>query len=129
MIEHQSETAFLSHILLYGERDECRKLQKSVAQVQQDVRRVKRVASVTVLFSLVAIAGLLYGAILHANFPFNGAERVFTILCALGLASLTYLACYAVLLTVYRTKLNRLRKECRQLAVRLLESRWGAPPS
>jgi hypothetical protein len=91
------------------------------------VRRVKRLAAVTLLLPVLAIAGVGYGVILHANFPFNGAERVFMILCELGLGSLICWVGFVVLLTVYRTKLNRLRKECRQLAIRLLESRLGEP--
>jgi hypothetical protein len=127
MSEHLSETAFLRHIILYEESDGCRKLEKTLAQVQQDLRCVKRLAAVTLLFPVLAIGGLAYGVILHENFPFNGAELVCTVLCELGLASLLCLAGFVVLLTVYRKKMNRLRKECRQLIIRLLESHWGKP--
>ena len=47
MSEHQTETAFLRHILLYDDGDERRKLEESIAQVQPDMRCVQRVASVT----------------------------------------------------------------------------------
>ena len=45
----------------------------------------------------------------------------------LGLASLICLVGFAGLLTVYFKKLHRLRKEARQFAIRLLESRLGKP--
>jgi len=127
MSEHETEMAFLRHIILYDDSDERRKLERSIAQVQQDVRCVHRVVSVTAPFPLLAIAGIAYGAILQNNFPFNGAELVFTVLCVVGLASLICLVGFAGLLTVYFQKLHRLRKEARQLAVRLLESRLGKP--
>ena len=128
MSKHQSETAFLRHILLHHDSDECRKLEKRIAQVQQDVCCVKRVAAVTLLFAALGVTGLLYGVILHANFPFNGAEFACIVLCELALASLICSVGLVVLLTVYHTKLNRLRKECRQLVIRLLEPHWGNPP-
>jgi hypothetical protein len=127
MSEHHTETAFLRHLILYGVSDECRKLERSIAQVQHEVRCVKRVAAVTLLFPVLAIAGAAYGVILHANFPFNGADRVFMVLCELGLASLICSVGLAVLLTVYHTKLNRLRRECRRSVIRLLESHLGNP--
>jgi hypothetical protein len=127
MSAHQTETAFLRHIILYDESNERRKLEENIVQVQQDVRCVQRVASVTAPFPLLAIVGIAYGAILHDNFPFNGAEVVFTVLCVLGLASLICLVGFAGFLTVYFKKLHRLRKEARQLAIRLLDSRLGKP--
>jgi hypothetical protein len=127
MSEHETETAFLRHIILYDDSDKRLKLEENIAQVQQHVRCVQRVASVTAPFPLLAIAGIAYGAILHDNFPFNGAELVFTVLCVLGLASLICLVGFAGLLMVYFKKLHQLRKEARQLAIRLLESRLGKP--
>lgn len=127
MTEHQSETAFLRHLILYGKSDEYRKLGKSIAQVQQDVRCVKRFAGVMLVFPFLAIAGVVCGLILHQNFPFNGAELVFLVFCGLAVASLICLVGFVVLLTVYHTRLNRLRKQCRQLVLRLLESHWGSP--
>jgi hypothetical protein len=127
MSEHHSETAFLRHLVLYGESDESRKLERGVAQVQRDLRCVKRVATLTLVFPVLAIAGLVYGRILHANFPFDRADRMFMVLCELGLASLICLVGLVVLLTVYHAKLNRLRKECRRLVIRMLASRLGDP--
>lgn len=127
MSEHQTETAFLRHIIRYDDGDEGRKLEKSIAQVQQDVRCVQRVASVTALFPLLAIAGVTYGVILQEDFPSNLSDHVLRVLCVLGLASLICLVGFAVLLTVYLKRLHQLRKEARQLVIRLPESRLGKP--
>ena len=70
MSEHETETAFLRHIILYDDSDKRRKLEENIAQVRQDVRCVQRVASVTALFPLLAIAGIAYGVILHDEFSF-----------------------------------------------------------
>jgi hypothetical protein len=125
MSAHQTEMAVLRQIILYEDSDECRKLERSLAQVQHAVRCVQRAAWVTTLFLLLALAGVAYGVLLHENFPYNGSELAFRALCELGLASLLCLVGFAGLLTVYRQKLNRLRKDCLQLVIRLLESRLG----
>lgn len=119
--------AFLRRIILYDDGDECRKLEKSIAQVQHDVRCVQRVAAVTAPFPLLAIVGAAYGVILQENFPYNASAPVFSLLCVLGLASLICLVGCAGLLTVYRKKLSGLRKEARQVVIRYLESRLGKP--
>jgi hypothetical protein len=127
MSEHQKETTFLRHVILYADCDEHRRLEENIAQVQRDERCVQRVASVTALFPVLAIASIAYGGILQENFPYNGSGLVFKILCELGLASLICLVAFAGLLMVYRRRLNRLREECRQLVTRLLESHLGTP--
>ena len=127
MNEHQTETAFLRHIILHADGERCRQLAKSLEQVRRDTRCVRRVASVTAWLPLLALAGIAYGALLQANFPYNGSELVFGVLCELGLASLICLAGLAGLLTVYRKRLNRLRKEARRLVIGFLASRLGEP--
>jgi hypothetical protein len=129
MSEHQRETAFLRHIIRQGDSDECRRLEQSIAQVQSDQRCVQRVASVTSLCPLLAIAGIGYGGILEENFPYGGFELVFRLLCVLGLASLICLVVFAGLLVLYRLELNELREECRGLVKRLLESHPIKPHS
>jgi hypothetical protein len=129
MSKHHIETAVLRHINLYDDSDECRQLEKNMERVYQDVRTVQRVASVTVLFPLLAIVGFAYGVLLQENFPYNNSEfvLVFRILCELGLASLICLVGLAGLLIVYRKKLNRLRQECLQSIISHLESHLGKP--
>jgi len=95
----------------YDDGEEGRKLEKSIAQVQQDVRCVQRVASVTALFPLMAIASVAYGVILQEDFPSNVSEPVLRALCVLGLASLICLVGFAALLTVYLKRLDQLRKQ------------------
>jgi hypothetical protein len=128
MNEHQTETAFLRHLILYDDSEERRKLEKSIAQLRRDTLCVQRVASVTALFPLLALAGVAYGVLLQENFPYNASELVLRIVCVLGLASLICLVGFAGLWTVYLRKLHRLRKEARQLVIKLMESRLGKPP-
>ena len=127
MSEHQTETAFLSHIMLYADGERCRQLRKSLAQVRRDTRCVRRVASVTALFPLLALAAMAYGALLQENFPYSGFGLVLNVLCVLGLSALICLVGFAGLLMVYLRKLHRLQKEARQLVIRVLESRLGDP--
>jgi hypothetical protein len=128
MSEHQKETAFLRHVILYDGSEERHKLEQSIAQVQREQRCMRRVASVPVLFLLLMAAGVVYELILGEDFPGSRSELVFKILCELSLASLICLVTFAGLLTFCRLKLNRLREDCRGLVKRLLESRLGKPP-
>jgi hypothetical protein len=125
--EHQREMAFLKQAILYDGSGERRKLEQSIAQVLRDQGCVRRVACVPALLLLLVIAGFGYGAILNEDFPYNGSEVVYRILCEIGLASLICLVAFAGVLTLYRLKLSRLREECRRLVKRLLESHLGKP--
>ena len=127
MSEHQRDTSFLRHIILYDDTEERRKLEDRIARVQRDARCVLRAALAAGLFTALALAGFAYGGILHENFPHNDSQLGFRILCQLGLTSLICLLGFAGLLTFYRWKLNRLRDECRHLIQRFLESRHGKP--
>ena len=127
MSKQQTEAAFLRNIILYDDSDECRNLEKRIAQVQQDASCVQRAVSVTALAPPLAIVGIAYGVLLQQNYPYSGSEFVFRVLCVLGLASVICLVGFAGLLTRYRKELSRLRKEARQSVARLLESRVGKP--
>ena len=127
MSTYQTETSFLRHAILYGDGEGCRKLEKSLAQVQSDQRCVKRMAWLTAPFLLAGVAGTACAAILQENFPYITAGIVFRLLCGLGLASLICLVGFVSLLAVYRLRLNRLRIECIQLLVRVLEAHLGKP--
>lgn len=125
MSEHQIETAFLRRVIRYDDGETPRKLEKSILQVEHDRRCVGRTAFVAALFLMLGLAGVGYGGVLHRNFPYNGSEVAFRILCELVLASLICLVGCAGFLTVYRRKLKRLRGNCRQLVSNIMESRLG----
>jgi hypothetical protein len=127
MNEYQSETSFLRHLIRYDDSEERLKLEQSMAQVQQDERCVQRVASVTALVSVLAMACIASGDVLQGSIPFIGSERVIRVLCEVVLASLICLVTFVGLLADYRHRLNRLREEGRQLVTRLVESHLGKP--
>ena len=56
MSEHETETAFLRHLILYDDSEQRRKLEQSMAQVRRDTHCVQRVASVTALFGTLLVA-------------------------------------------------------------------------
>ena len=129
MSAHQTETAYLRHAILCADGDSCRKLEKGLVQVESDQRCVKRVAWLMAQFLLLAMAGVAYEAIFQENFPNGGSGIVLRLLCGLGLSALICLVGFAGLLTIYRLRLNRLRKECLQLVVRVLEGHPGQSSS
>lgn len=111
--------------MVYGDSEEHRELERRIAQLQRNEHCVQRVALAAVLFTLAAMVGLAYVAILEDNFPYNQSQLVVIVFCDLGLASLICLIGFGVLLLAYRNRLNRLREECRGLVTRLVEVRLG----
>jgi hypothetical protein len=122
MTEYQKQTAFLRRIMQMEDSDECRHLEKRITQALRDERCIQCATWWMALFTLLAAAGLAYGAALFANFPYNESQVVTKVVCVLGLASLICLVTFLGLLMNYRIRMNRLRDECRRLVIRVLES-------
>src|SRR6185369_10625252 len=116
---------FLRRIIVYDDTEEHRELDRRIAQLQRDEYCVQRAALAAVLFTLAAMAGLAYVAILENNFPYNQSQLLVTVLCDVGLASFICVVGFSSLLVVYRNRLNRLREECRQLVMKLVERQLG----
>ena len=127
MSEHQKHTEFLRHCLRYGESTEHQKLEEGITQVQRDARCVRRAVWLMAILTALFMAGLGYGTVLVANFPYNAPHFIVNLIYAVGLGSLISLLAFAGLGLVYRWKLDRRREECRQQVARLLESRLGKP--
>lgn len=127
MTEHQRETAFLRHLIVFDNTEQGRKLEKSIVQVQLDERCVKRGAWLMALLALLSAVGLAYGEVLVEDLPFGRARFVLKLICVFGLASLISLAAFVGILMAYRKKSNGLREECRRLITKLLELQLGKP--
>ena len=127
MSEHQKHTEFLRHCLRYGESTEHQKLEEGITQVQRDARCVRRAVWLMAILTALFVAGLGYGTVLVANFPYNAPRFIVNLIYALGLGSLISLLAFVGLGMVYRRKLDHRREECRQRVARLLESRLGKP--
>jgi len=127
MSEHQKHTEFLRHCLRYGESTEHQELEEGITQVQRDARCVRRAVWLMAILTALVLAGLGYGTVLVANFPYNAPQFIVNLIYALGLGSLISLLAFAGLGMVYRWKLDQRREECRQRVARLLESRLGKP--
>ena len=127
MSEHQKHTEFLRHCLRYGESTEHQKLEEGITRVQRDARCVRRAAWLMAILTALVVAGLGYGTVLVANFPYNAPPFIVNLIYAVGLGSLISLVVFAGLGMVYRWKLDQRREECRQRVASLLESRLGKP--
>ncbi len=127
MSEHQKHTEFLRHCLRYGESTEHQKLEEGITQVQRDARCVRRALWLMAMVAALVVAGLGYGTVLVANFPYNAPQFIVNLIYAVGLGAMISLVVFAGLGLVYRWKLDQRREECRQKVARLLESRLGKP--
>ncbi len=127
MTEHQKETAFLRHLILFDHTDEGGQLEKSIAEVQRDECCVKRAAWLMGLLISLSAAGLAYGAVLVEDLPYGNSRLLLKPIIVLGLASLISLVTFAGLLMAYRRKSNLLREQCRGLIKKLLERQLGKP--
>ena len=132
MSEHQKDTAFLTQLISYDETDERRILAEHIAQLQRDERCVRSAVWLMLLVTALALAGIGYGAVFRLH-PMN-LEQFMTqfgikMLSALALGSLICVVTFLGLGASYRIELAKRRDECRRLAAKFLEARFGAPRS
>jgi hypothetical protein len=127
MRDHHKQTEFLKHCLRYDESAGRRELAQEITRIQREERCVRRAAWLMAVLAALALAGLVYPAILLENFPYSAPQFLVNFVCALGAASLISLLAFLVLGMVYRRKLDKRREESRQIVARLLESRLGNP--
>ncbi len=128
MSEHQRETAFLRHCILYDDSAERHRLDEKITRVQRDERCLRRAMWLMALLAGLAVAGLGYGVVFVENIFYNTSQLVITIICAVGVGSLFCLLVFVGLGIAYRSNLDQRREECRQLVTRLLASRLGQQP-
>ena len=133
MTEHERETDFLRHCLLYEDTAEHQDLEEKITQVQRDERCVRRAVWLMVFLASLATAGLCYSAVFRVNYPQNMDQFItpfiIRVLCALGLGSVICLLVFVVLGRIYRRRLDQSREEARRLARKLIASRLGNPSS
>ena len=128
MSEHQKDTAFLTQLISYDDTDERRKLAEHIARLQRDERCVRRAIWLMLLVTALALAGIGYGAVFRLH-PMT-VEQFATqfgikILSALALGSLICVVTFLGLGASYRSELAKRRDECRRLAAKFLEARFG----
>jgi hypothetical protein len=131
MNEHEKQTAFLREIIRYEDTAEHKKLDDEIMRLQRQLHVLQRAVYWMTLLAALAIAGLSYAVVLSTDFPHN-ASRFFAQVCvkapcALGLASLVSLLCFAGLGVAYRKELNGRREDARRLAGKFLASRLSKP--
>jgi len=127
MSDHQRETAFLRQCIHYDDTAERHNLDERLTQAQRDERCVRCAVWLMALLTALAMAGLCYAAVFLADFPQNKSYLTIKVLGALGLASLISLLAFVGFWVVHRRELDHRREECRRLATKLFESRFGKP--
>ena len=131
IIEHQKQTAFLRHCLLYDDTTERHKLEARIAELQRDEICVRRAVWLMALFAALAIAGWCYATVFVPGHPLNLSEYtgqlIIKLFCALSVGSLICLLAFVGLGVVCPKELDQRREECRRLATKLMESRLGKP--
>ena len=130
MSDHQKDTAFLTQLISYDDTDERRNLAEQIARLQRDERCVRRAIWLMLLVTALALAGIGYGAVFRLH-PMNMEQFItqfgIKILSALALGSLICVVTFLGLGASYRIELAKRRDECRRLAAKFLEARFGAP--
>src|SRR5438876_1956731 len=91
MTEHERDTDFLRHCLLYDDTAERHDLEERITQVQRDERCVRRAVWLMALMASLAAAGVCYSAVFRVDYPENMDQFITPfitrVLCALGLGS------------------------------------------
>lgn len=124
MTEHQRDTAFLRRLIHLEDTDERRRLDKGIGLVQRDQRCIQRAMFLLSLFAALGALVFAYGVVLEENFPHGRYYLFVRIVGEVGLALLVSNLALLILWTIYRSKLNRLREECRHLVETHLLSRF-----
>jgi hypothetical protein len=115
MSEHQKHTVFLRHLIQSEDTEECRQLQARLSKAEEDERVVRCAIALVGLLTALAIAGLVYSAVLMQDFPHNKSQLAFKVFLALGLASFICLVTFTGVWIRCRGILSRLHDECREL--------------
>jgi hypothetical protein len=138
MSEHQKETAFLRQCIGYDDTGERHRLEERITQLQRDERIVRRAVWLMALLAALAMAGLGYASVFMEGHPLNVSHWTTLMpvkaLSVLGVGSLLCLVVFLALGVGFRKELDRRREDCRRLALKVLESRFGqarvtAPPA
>ncbi len=116
MSDYNDETAFLRRMLLYDESIESRKMEECIARVQRERACVLRAAST------MALLAILSSLLSQVEFFQSEPTVRLRVVCVAGLAALICFVAFVSVLILYRTKLNRLREECRGLIGKLVET-------
>jgi len=123
MSDYNQETAFLRRMLLYDESRESRNVEERIARVQRDHTSVCRAAWT------MGLLGLLSLVLSQSEFFQSEPPIRLRVLCVAGLAATICLAAFVGVLILYRTKLNTLRNECRDLITKLMETQGSPRPN
>src|ERR1043165_4869227 len=115
-------TRLLKHPIDLNDTREHSKLVERIAQVERDERCVQRVALLTAGLTALAVVGLGYGLILEEGFAV-ASSFVARLIAEIALASLITLVGVTSLWLIYRSKLNRLMRDCHRLATQFLQCR------
>jgi hypothetical protein len=123
--DHQKHTEFLKECLRYDENTRCQELAQEMTRIQRDECCVQRATWLMAVLTTLALALLVYPAILLGDFPYSVPRFMMHVVSILGLASFISLLTFLVLGVLHRQKLNRLREESRRRVAKLLETRMG----
>jgi hypothetical protein len=115
MSEHQKHTVFLKHLIQSEDTEACRELEARLCKAEEDERVVRCAIALVGLLTALAIAGLVYSAVLLQDFPHNKSQLALKVFLSLGLASFTCLVTFTGVWIRCRGTLSRLHDECRAL--------------
>lgn len=124
---HQGEATFPRRCLRDDDSAGRHAPDERIAGIERDERCLRRAVVLMAVFTSLAAARLGYAAVLTQDASQEATHLGFRIVSVLGLASMICLVVFAGLRLVCRLKLNRWRKEGRQLDARITESRLGRP--
>ena len=132
MSDNERETDFLGHCLLYDDSGDGEQLQQRISQVKREERCVRRALYWLMVTALLACSGLCYSVLFMPEYPGTVSpmtrQVITNTLSVIGLASLICMLGFRILVSIYRRELKKRREQCRQIALKLLESRLGKPP-
>jgi hypothetical protein len=116
MSDYNDETAFLRRLLSYDESFESKNVEQMIARLQRDRACVLKAAWT------MGLLAVLSSIISQSEFFQSGSPMRLRVVCVAGLAALICFSAFAVMLVIYRARLNGLRDKCRGLIGKLVET-------
>ncbi len=124
MSEHQKQAAFLKALLAHDNGIEHQSLKERLCVAERNERCLLYACRLVGVLVVVGVAGLGYSAVLLPEFFDNSPHFLIQFFSALGLGSIMCLTVFSALWFWYRSAVNRIYEECRQVVRRMVEVRF-----
>ena len=123
MSERKKQSEFLMQLIQYEGEDSLYDLQEKIHEAEKQEKCVTTALRLVLVVGLIAISGLGYTVVFLQDFFYNPSNIFIRIFSAIGLGSAICLVAFAGCWFWYRSNVNHLYNQGRDLIVHVMASR------